>query len=72
MRWFYVSRSSGLAKTILQGTVNGKEEVKRRRGGKAILMSGQGWTLPALLEQLKTGQDGKPSVVSQLPCNARR
>ena len=42
-RWFgHVSRSSGLAKTILQGTVKGKKkEADRRRGGKAISKSGQ-------------------------------
>ena len=35
LRWFgHVSRSSGLAKTILQGIVKGKR--KRGRGGKTI------------------------------------
>ena len=55
LRWFdHVSRSSGLAKTILQGTVKEKEkEVDRRRGGKTISKSGQEWTLPAQLGQLK-------------------
>ena len=50
-----------VAKTILQGTVKGKRgrEVDRRRGGNTILKSGQGWTLPAQLGQLKTGQDRK-------------
>ena len=39
LRWFgHVSRSSGLAKTILQGTVKGKE-AGRRRGGKTISKS---------------------------------
>ena len=39
----HVTRSSGLAKTILQGTVQGKEEkVDRRRCGKIILKGGQG------------------------------
>ena len=53
LRWFgHVSRSSGLAKTILQGTV---KEADRRRGGKTISKSGQEWTLPAQLGQLKTG-----------------
>ena len=53
LRWFgHVSRS-GLAKTILQGTVNGeKKEADRRRGGKTISKSGQGWTLLAQLGQL--------------------
>ena len=61
LRWFgHVSRSSGLAKTILQGTVKGKrKKADRRRGGKTISKSGQEWTLPAQLGQLKTGQDGK-------------
>ena len=50
----------GLAKTILQGTVIGKKkEADKRRGGKTISKSGQEWTLPAQLGQLKTGQDGK-------------
>ena len=44
LRWFgHVSRSSGLAKTILQSTVKGKKkkEADRRRGGKTISKSGQ-------------------------------
>ena len=61
LRWFgHVSRSSGLAKTILQGTVKAKEKkTDRRRGRKTISNSGQEWTLPAQLGQLKTGQDRK-------------
>ena len=61
LRWFgHVTRSSGLAKTILQGTVQGKEEkVDRRRGGKIILKGGQGWTLLTQQGQLKTGLGGK-------------
>ena len=35
-----------------------KEEVDRR-SGKTILHTGQGWSLPAQLGQLKKGQDGK-------------
>ena len=35
LRWFgHVSRSSGLAKTIIQGTVTGKRKRGRRRGGR--------------------------------------
>ena len=60
----HVSRSSGLAKTILQGTVKEKrkkkeKEADRRSGGKTIPKDGQEWTLPAQLGQLKTEQDGK-------------
>ena len=65
LRWVgHVSRSSGLAKTILQATVKGK----RKRGGKTILKSGHEWTLPAQLGQLKTGQDGKGLLQSHLRC----
>ena len=61
LRWFgHVSRSSGIAKTILQGTVKGKRKRGRqKKGGKTISKSGQEWTLPAQLGHLKTGQDGK-------------
>ena len=43
-----------------------EEEVDRRRGGKTILESGQGWTLPAQLGQMKTGPDGKGLLRSHL------
>ena len=37
LRWFgHISKSSGLPKTILQGTEKGKEEADIRRGGKTI------------------------------------
>ena len=36
-----------------------KKEADRRSGEKTISKSGQEWTLPAQLGQLKTGQDGK-------------
>ena len=66
LRWFgHVSRSSGLAKTILQGTVKGK---RKNRGGKTISKSGQEWTLPAQLGQLKTGRDGKGLLRIHLWC----
>ena len=64
LRWFgHVSRSSGLAKTILQGTVNGRID---RRGGKPISKSVQEWTLPSHLGQLKAGQDGNGLLRSRL------
>ena len=34
-----------------------EKEADRRRGGKTLSKSGQGWTLPAHLRQVKTGQD---------------
>ena len=36
-----------------------EETVDKRRGWKTILRSGQGWTLLALLGQLKTRLSGK-------------
>ena len=70
LRWFgHVSRSSGLAKTIIQGTVKGKRKrgrQKKRWEDKS--KSGQELTLPAQLGQLKTGQDGKGLLRIHLWC----
>ena len=57
------------AKTILQGTVKGKQkEADRIRGGQSISKGGLEWTLPALIGQLKTGQDGKGLLRIHLWC----
>ena len=45
-----------------------KKEADRRRGGKTISKSGQEWTLPAQLGQLKTGQNGKGLLRIHLWC----
>ena len=70
LRWFgHVSRSSGLAKTILQGTMKGKR--KRGRQKKRWEDNIKEWTgmsLPAQLGQLKTGQDGKGLLQIHLWC----
>ena len=50
--WFSKDNPTG------HGEGKKKKEADRRRGGKTILKSGQEWTLPAQLGQLKTGQDG--------------
>ena len=70
LRWFgHVSRSSGLAKTILQGTVKGKRKRGRqKKRWEDNIKSGQEWTLPAQLGQLKTGQDGKGLLRIHLWC----
>ena len=69
-RFCHVSRSSGLAKTILRSTVKGKRRrVARRRDGKTILKSGQEWTLVADLGQLKTVQGGKGLLQSSPWCS---
>ena len=71
LRWFgHVSRSSGLAKTILQGTVKGKR--KRDRQKKRWVASIKEWTgmdfFPAQLGQLKAGQDGNELLRIYLWC----
>ena len=72
LRWFgHVSRSSGLAKTILQGTMNGK-----RRGGRQKKRwedNIKEWTLMDFASSTRAVKDGKrwkgvvakSSVVSQ-------
>ena len=61
LRWFgHVSRSSGLAKTILQGTVKGKR--KRGRQKKRWEDNIKEWTgmdFAISVMVAKTGQDGK-------------
>ena len=54
----HVSRSSGLAKTILQGTVKGKKkrQTEEEVGRQYQRVDRNG--LPAQLGRLKTGQDG--------------
>ena len=44
------------------------EEVDRRIDMKTIFDSGQGWTLPAQLGQLKIGQNGNMLFESHLYC----
>ena len=67
LRWFgHVSRSSGFAKTILQGTEKGKR--KRGTQKKRWEDNIKECTLPAQLGQLKTGQDGKGLLRIHLWC----
>ena len=59
LQWYgHVSCLSGLAKTILQGTVKGVEEDKadRRRGGKTTYGNEQAWNSPSPRGQWKTGK----------------
>ena len=71
LRWFgHVSRSSGLAKTILQGTVKGKR--KRGRQKKRWEDNIKEWTgmdFASSTRQLKTGQDGKGLLQIHLWCS---
>ena len=58
----HVSRSSGLAKTILRGTVKGGRrklqlyKADRGRGGKTTTGNGQAWSLPSPRGQWRTGK----------------
>ena len=52
----------------LRHTMMKKKEADRRRGGNTISKSGQEWTLPAQLGRLKTGQDGKGLLPTDLWC----
>ena len=45
-----------------------QEGVNRRRGGKTILKSGQGWTLSAQVGRLKSRHGGKGLLGSHLWC----
>ena len=68
LRWFgRVSRSSGLAKTILQGAVKGKKRGRQKKRWEDNIKA----TLPAQLGQLKTGQDGKGLLQIHLWCPRR-
>ena len=61
LQWYdYVSRSLGLAKTILQGTVRKGEEDKadRGRGGKTTSGNGQAWSSASPKGQWRTGKNG--------------
>ena len=70
LRWFgHVSRSSGLAKTILQGTVKGKR--KRGRQKKRWEDNIKEWTgmdFASSTRAAETGQDGKGLLQIHLWC----
>ena len=56
LKWYgHVARSSGLAKSILQATVNGEEDkADRRRGGKTTSKNTQAWSSPSPRGQWRT------------------
>ena len=57
LRWFFhVSKSSGLAKTILQDKRKGRD--RQQKMSEDNIKSGQEWTLPAQQRRLKIGHDG--------------
>ena len=70
LRWFgHVSRSSGLAKTILQDTVKGKRKRGRqKKRWEDNIKEWKGMDLPSQLGQLKTGLDGEVLLLIHLWC----
>ena len=59
LRWFgHVSRSSGLAGAVLQGTVGGRRGRQTEGGWEGGIGGWAGVTLPARLGRLGAGQDG--------------
>ena len=72
LRWFgRVSRSSGLAKTILQGTVKGKRKRGRqKKRWEDNIKERTGMDFASSTRQLKTGpgQDGKGLLRIHLWC----
>ena len=59
LQWYgHVSRSLGLAKIILQGTVKGEEDkADKGRGGKTTLGNGQAWSSASPRRQWRTGKN---------------
>ena len=60
LQWYgHVFRSSGLAKTILQGTVKGEEDkADGGRGMKTTSGNGQAWSLPIPRGRRRIGKNG--------------
>ena len=70
LQWYgHVSRSSGLAKIILQGIVKGgRRQGDRGRGGKTTLGNGQAWSSPKPRGQWRTGKNGENWLQNHLWC----
>ena len=58
LQWYgHVSRSSGLAKTILQGTMyGGRRQGRQRKKWEDNIRNGQVWSSPSPRGQCKTGK----------------
>ena len=69
LQWYgHVSRSSGLAKTILQGTVKEEDNADRGRGGKTTSGNGQAWSSASPRGQWRAGENGKNWLQNYLWC----
>ena len=71
LQWYgHVSRSSGLAKTILQGTVKGgRRQGGKGRGGKTTSGNGQAWSSASPRGQWRTGEDRGNWLQNHLWCS---
>ena len=67
--WFgHVSRSSGLAKTILQGTVKGKTKGRQKKRWEDNIKECTGMDFASSTKTAETGQDGKGLLQIHLWC----
>ena len=70
MKWYrQVSRSSGLAKAILQGTMKrGRRQGRQKNGGKTSSGNRQAWSSPSPRGQWGTEKNGGNRLWSHLGC----
>ena len=70
LQWYsHASRPSGLAKTILQGTVKGgRRKADRGRDGKTTLGNGQAWRSASPRGQWRLGKNGENWLQNHLCC----
>ena len=70
LQWYgYVARSSGLAKTILRGTVKGRRrQGRQRKRWEDNIRNGQAWSSPSPRGQWRTGINGGNWLRNQLWC----
>ena len=70
LQWYvHVPRSSGLAKTILQGTVKGgRRQADRGRGGKTTSGNGQAWSSAGPRGQWRTWKNEENWLRNHLWC----
>ena len=70
LQWYgQMSRSSGLAKTILQGTLKGgRRQGRQRKRWVDNIRDGQAWSLPSPRGQWRTGKDGGNWLRNHLWC----
>ena len=70
LQWYgHATRSSGLAKTILQGTMKGGKRLGRqRKRWEDTLGNGQAWSSPIPRGQWRTGKNGGNWLRNHLWC----